>query len=140
MRLKQIKTLPEFAEAVRLRLEVFYKEQKVDPLIEMDQFDKSAYHFIALQKKKVIGTGRVRIYNKKAKIERIAIDKRFRHKGIGTKLTRFMINFVRKKHISNIVLHAQCYAKEFYEKLGFKAVGKTFNEAKIKHIKMVYKK
>lgn len=137
---KLVKTIPEIIEAIRLRIRVFHKEQNVSPLIDLDEGDKDAYHFIALQGKKIIGAGRARILDKKAKIERMAIDKILRDKGIGKGLTKFIINFLKKKNISNIYLNAQYYVKGFYEKLGFKAVGKTFYEAGIKHVKMVYKK
>jgi predicted GNAT family N-acyltransferase len=41
---------------------------------------------------------------------------------------------------SQIYLHAQIQALGFYEKLGFTGVGKTFLEANIEHIKMVFAK
>jgi len=137
---KLVKTIPEIIEALRLRIKVFHREQKINPLIDMDDDDKTAYHFIALQNKNIIGAGRARILNKKAKIERMAVDKKFRNKGIGAGLAKFIVNFLKKRGINNIYLHAQYYVKGFYEKLGFKAVGKPFFEARVKHIKMTYKK
>jgi ElaA protein len=37
-------------------------------------------------------------------------------------------------------MNAQYYLLEYYRKLGFKPKGKPFDEAGIKHIKMVYEK
>ena len=135
---KQIKTIPEMIDVLHLRMNVFWKEQKTDPNIEFDKYDKNAYHFAAINKKTIVGVGRTRIINKKGKIERIAIDKKFRKKGIGFGITKFIIAFLRKKGVKNMYLHSQWSKKGFYKKIGFKQVGKTFYEAKIKHIKMVY--
>jgi len=140
MKYKLVRTIPEIVEALRLRLKIFYVEQKVDPLIELDTDDKNAYHFIAIDKKKIVGVARARIMNKKAKIERMAIDKKFRSKGVGSGLNKYILNFLKMKNVNVIYLHAQYYVKDFYKKLGFKIVGKPFTEAKIKHIKMVYTK
>jgi predicted GNAT family N-acyltransferase len=137
-RFKPVKTIPEMIDAIRLRIKVFHKEQKVNPLTDLDKYDKDAHHFIALNGKNIIGTSRVRILNNWAKIERMAIDKNYRDKGVGKGLAQFIINFFRRKEVPKIYLNAQYLVMGFYEKLGFKAVGKPFYEAKIKHIRMVY--
>tara|TARA_Y100000310_G_C20412367_1_gene682645 strand:+ start:342 stop:770 length:429 start_codon:yes stop_codon:yes gene_type:complete len=136
---KQVTTIAEIIEAIRLRIKVFCIKQGIKPLIEIDEHDKNATHFIAINKGKVIGTARTRILNKKSKIERIVINQKFRNKGIGTGLVKIILNFLKRKNISKIYLHAQYRAKNFYEKIGFKAKGKPFNEDGIKHIKMIYK-
>ena len=136
---KLVRAIPEIIDAVRLRIKVFFEEQRVSPLEDIDKYDKGAYHFIAEYNKEIIGVCRARILNKKAKIERIAVDKNFRNKGAGAGLTKFAITFLKKRGIKNIYLHAQYYAKGFYEKSGFKVVGKPFIEQNTKHIKMVLK-
>ena len=138
-RYKQATTISDIIGAIRLRLEIFCIKQGIKPLAEIDKHDKNAHHFVAINKDKIIGTARTRILNKKGKIERIVVNKKFRNKGIGTGLVKIILNFLKRKNISKIYLHAQYCAKNFYEKIGFKAKGKPFNEDGIKHIKMVYK-
>ncbi len=42
-----------------------------------------------------------------------------------------------QKTCQKIVIHAQVYIQELYEKLGFKPVGDRFIEGEILHVKMV---
>ena len=45
---KEIETVNEFIDAIRIRYEVFVNEQKFAPGWEPDEDDKEARHFIAL--------------------------------------------------------------------------------------------
>ena len=74
------------------------------------------------------------------KLERIAVLQGHRGKGYGKETIKWMVEYCKSKNPLTIYMNAQYYLKEFYEYLGFEAEGKPFEEAGIKHIKMVYKK
>ena len=103
----------------------------------MDEFDKDAKHFIVYLKNKSIGCARIRKINNYVKLERIAILKEYRGRGFGKDLTNFLINYCKKIGFNEIQLHSQIYISNFYEKLGFKSIGKKFLEADIEHIEMI---
>lgn len=46
-----------------------------------------------------------------------------RGKGIGSKMTQFLLLKAKEKGVANVVLHASAMGKSIYEKLGFKAYG-----------------
>jgi predicted GNAT family N-acyltransferase len=47
------------------------------------------------------------------------------------------IKIIINQKYQKIVIHAQEYIKNFYQKLGFEQIGKTFVEAGIAHVKMI---
>lgn len=129
---KVVKGKKELQKAFKVREEVFIRGQKVPVSRERDRYDKSASHFLVVKSGRAIGTARVRFIGNKAKIERMAVLEKYRGKGIGNKLLKFIINHV-KKDAKEIVLGAQCHAIGFYKKLGFKERGKIYTDAGIKH-------
>ncbi|MDI6603259.1 MAG: ribosomal protein S18-alanine N-acetyltransferase [Patescibacteria group bacterium] len=60
----------------------------------------------------------------------LAVDPDFRQKGIGTKLTNFLINHFKEKGIKEISLHVRARKKvaiSFYQNFGFKTIKKIEN-------------
>jgi predicted GNAT family N-acyltransferase len=134
--IKKVNNKQDFDNTLKIRKVVFIEEQKVPLDIELDGLDNEAEHFIAYLDDKEIGCARIRIKNRIAKLERIAIIKKHRNKGFGTKLTFFLINYCKKKDFQEIILHSQTYVSDFYKKFDFKKRGSTFYEAGIEHIEM----
>ena len=134
---RKIRTRDERAEAYRIRLRVFVKEQGVPKEIELDRDDERAAHFLARLGVLPVGTARVVINRGKAKIGRMAVIKRHRGKGIGRKLLRGAVGWARRHGAKTVVLNAQVPVMGFYEKMNFRAVGSTFQEAGIRHRRMV---
>jgi len=128
----------EASPAIRaIRTQVFQLEQGVDPAIEVDGLDEVAYHLLAIQDDRVIGTTRVRLLNDRiAKIERVAVLADYRKRGFGKKLMETAIALVRDKKVPEVKLNAQVHARSFYEKLGFRQWSEEFQEAGISHIEM----
>jgi len=122
--------------AVDIRIKVFVEEQKVDYNIEIEHEEESI-HFLLYHRKQAIATARYRITQKGIKLERFAVLKPFRGKGHGNELIRYVLNEARK-HKKPIYLFSQEYAVGYYEKWGFKAKGKPFDEANIQHYLMEY--
>ncbi len=134
-----IKTKKDLSKARLIRKKVFIEEQKVDPKIERDEHDPVCTHFLIIYKSKSIGTCRIRFLGKKAKLERLAILKKYRGLGLGKLAVNHMVSFCKRRKIKIIYMNAQYYLFEYYKSLGFVPKGKPFMEARIKHIKMYYK-
>lgn len=136
----QITNYQEQIESIKqIRVNVFQKEQGVDPALEFDGYDDNCLHFLAYLDGKPVGTARIRYLDKNtAKIERLAVLNHARGQGIGKALMKAAIAFIQEqKTYQKIIIHAQVYIQSLYEKLDFEPVGDRFIEADIVHIKMV---
>jgi predicted GNAT family N-acyltransferase len=121
-----------------IRREVFVGEQSVPENLEIDGQDDAARHFAVKADGNIIATCRVRLMGSAAKIERVAVLKDFRSKGIGRVLMRYILNELRKQgNIHLFKLSSQTHAVPFYEKLGFKTRGGEYLDAGIPHYDMV---
>lgn len=122
--------------AFDIRREVFIKEQGIEEDIEIDGSDKYAKNMILTINNIPIGTGRLIEIDKKMYIGRLAVLKQYRKKGYGTNIIRFLLNEAKNMGYREVFIHAQSYAINFYEKLGFKSFGDEFLEANILHKNM----
>jgi predicted GNAT family N-acyltransferase len=136
VRVKRASSKKDLERAFAIRKLVFVKEQGVPPQIELDRDDKRAFHFLAFDSGKAVGTARAVMHHGSAKIGRMAVLKDHRRKGIGTKLLRRAILTARQQGVQKIYLHAQVPVVGFYEAMGFRCVGPVFREAGIPHRKM----
>ena len=137
---KNVESVSEFTDAIRLRVDVFIKEQGFQPGWEPDEDDKVSTHFIAVVDGVVVCTARARKTGKgEIKIERMATKKEFRGKGIGKGLLQFMVRELKKSRPKRIWMQSQLHAKSFYEKCGFKTVSKPFDLWGVPHIDMEHK-
>src|SRR5262245_13347853 len=69
-----------------VRHQVFVVEQAVPPELERDAFDAVAIHLVALHGEAVIGTLRLVVSGRDAKIGRMAVLAAERGKGVGSRL------------------------------------------------------
>ena len=135
-RIKKLGTRREFERAFSIRVRVFVREQGVPREIELDSEDRRAIHYLAFIGDMAVGTTRVLIQRGEAKIGRMAVLKSYRGRGVGRALLRRAVSRARKNDVRAIILHAQVPVIGFYEKMGFRCVGRTFTEAGIPHRKM----
>ena len=134
---KLIESEKELAEAFKVRKEVFVEEQGISEDIELDNNDSEAMHIVVKDGKRVIGTARVLFPSLDvAKIERMAILRHFRGKGIGSRIISFLLAELRNRQTRKVVLHAQYSSVAFYKSHGFAESSIPFNEAGIRHLKM----
>ena len=113
---------------------VFVEEQHCPPELEYE-FEEESKHFLAFFNHEPSGAARWRKTEKGYKLERFAVLKEMRGKNIGAALLNSVLKDVPKDG-SDIYLHAQLTAKDFYLKYGFKEMGDHFWEAGIEHVKM----
>ena len=127
----------ELKEAFQVRKRVFVEEQGISEVLELDGYDSEALHVVVQYGETTIGTARVLFPNPGvAKIERMAILKTFRRKGIGSRIISFLKEELKGKKVNKVIIHAQCSAAPFYKSCGFVESGVPFSEAGIPHIKM----
>jgi len=138
---KEVETINEFIDAIRLRVDVFIKEQGFQPGWEPDEDDKISKHFIAVSDGQIVSTARFRETSKgEIKIERMVTKKEYRGKGIGIGLVKYMINKIAKLKPKRIWLRSQVQSQKFYEQCGFKTVSESFDMWGVPHIDMDYVK
>jgi predicted GNAT family N-acyltransferase len=129
-----------FSKCRDIRDIVFIVEQEVEEEEEFDEFEDSSYHFLLELNDEPVGTARWRRIGEKIKLERFAILKEHRNKGLGDLLVREVVKDVlaNRKNKETIYLHAQLKAIPLYSRCGFEQVGDLFLECNIKHYKMIY--
>ncbi len=127
----------ELKSAFEVRRQVFVEEQGISKDIELDEYDREALHMVVENKERVIGTARIRfLVTGQVKLERMAVLKHFRRRGIGRGIISFLIEELRNRQVKQLLIHAQYSAAAFYSSCGFEESGLPFWEAGIKHIKM----
>lgn len=133
-------TTPDDLEACfALRRAVFIEEQQVSPAREMDGEDKVARHFAFRDKEtgKIIATCRVRRMGSAAKIERVAVQKDYRRKGVGQELMKYVLQqLAGAGDIQVLKLSSQADAVPFYERLNFRKRGPEYMDAGLPHYDM----
>ena len=126
-------------DAGRVRTEVFVQEQAIPAEMEWDEADATAVHVVAYNAlgapvatarllQQAPGVGR---------IGRMAVRQVLRGSGVGAQVLQALMQAAHTRGDHEVMLHAQCSAQGFYDRLGFKPRGEVFEEAGIPHIEMV---
>ncbi|MGO4697008.1 GNAT family N-acetyltransferase [Paenibacillus sp. 2TAB26] len=137
METKRITTDEQLEEAYLIRKTVFVKEQGVAEEIELDEYDAIADHVLVYYENVPVGTGRVRIVDDMAKIERICVLASHRMHKLGKAIMDELELIAREKGLKKAKLHGQVQAAAFYEKQGYEVASTVFMEENIPHVKMV---
>lgn len=119
-----------------IRETVFLEEQGFK--IEYDDMDDCAVHFVAYDEDTAAGTCRV-FWNEEVQsyvIGRLAVLKEYRGKKIGARLVKEAEKYVKSKNGTQLQLHAQCIAADFYNRLGYSEYGEIEYEEHCPHIWM----
>jgi predicted GNAT family N-acyltransferase len=120
-----------------VRRSVFVVEQNVSESEEYDEFEASSTHFAAVVDDIVVGTCRYRSTTGGIKLERFAVLKEFRGMDVGKNLITHCLDLLGAADC--VYLHAQIQVVDFYAMFGFEKIGDQFEEAGIRHFKMVLK-
>ncbi len=119
--------------AFALRREVFVTEQGVPEEEELDSFDLTADHYVAIQQGNVVATTRVIYKEEGAKLSRFSVRKSARGLGIGGRLLAFVLEDLKARGLTRVFMSAQSDKIGFYEKYGFHAYGDEYLECDIRH-------
>jgi len=134
---KRITTVEQLDDAFRIRKAVFVKEQGVAEEVELDEFEDTASHVLVYYGNEPVGTGRVRIVDDMAKLERICVLATHRKHRLGKAIMDELEAIALEKGMSKAKLHGQVQAAAFYEKQGYEIASDVFMEENIPHVKMV---
>lgn len=120
------------AELELVRREVFINEQKIPEADEWDDADENSSHVLAYSEKRdVVGTGRI---EPNGKIARLAVVAEYRGQGVGSAILTRLVEEARRQGFSQVYLHSQTHALEFYKKFGFVSDEEIFSEGGIPHV------
>lgn len=122
----------------RLRTETFVTEQKIT-LPELDDTDLVATQVYLLNKEQTNALATCRVFQDEKlgwMFGRVAVARTSRGQHLGSQMMAAVHNFLRKKGADEVTCHAQMTAKPFYDSLGYKVIGKPFDEGGIEHVLM----
>ncbi len=127
-------TVSELYEILRARTAVFVVEQQCPYQEEDGDIDFRSKHLWLEKEGRIVGYARVYWHDEEkgiAQIGRILTIER--GTGLGLDLMHKAISICRQMGADEIILEAQVYAQEFYEKLGFQVCSEQFDEDGIPH-------
>lgn len=130
-------SLEELYKIMQVRAAVFVVEQNC-VYQDMDDKDQHSYHVFLRDKTGI--RAYLRVIDKGVSFDEVSIGRVLtmeRGQGLGNKIISEGIRVARERmNADKIIIEAQSYAKEFYEKVGFKQTSEEFSEDGIPHIKM----
>ena len=132
---KKVTEPEELKTVFAIRREVFVDEQNCPPELEWEN-ENVSHHFLVTLNGEPAGASRWRKTDKGYKLERFAVLKKFRGKGVGQELVKAVLTDL-PADAQYVYLHAQLDAVPLYEKFNFVKTGPQFEEAGIQHFKMV---
>ncbi len=135
IKVKKVSEPAELELVFAIRREVFVGEQNCPPELEWE-FEDESVHFLATADDEPAGACRWRKTDKGYKLERFAVLSKFRGKGIGQELVKTVLSDLPVT-ADYVYMHAQIQAISLYKKFGFETEGDEFEEAGIRHYKMV---
>jgi predicted GNAT family N-acyltransferase len=126
----------EMAQLLKLRQDVFCREQGVPEREELDGRDGEGIHLVAVAGDEVLATCRLLFIGPTVQFSRLAVRASARRRGIATRLLALADAETRDGGARRLVLHAQTYARSLYEAAGYEPRGRVFMEAGIEHVAM----
>ena len=130
-------------DAMRLRMQVFVREQGIPVEIEADEFDVTSLHAVAINGLGMcVATGRMLPSANEAdradvmRIGRMAVARPLRGTQLGRQVLDALVDAARRHGKRQVELHAQRTAENFYRRAGFTVQGEPYEEAGIPHISM----
>lgn len=139
IRVKKVENETELQEAYKIREIVFIGEQECPVEEEFDGFDVDSTHFVAYREGEPVGCCRYRTTEKGVKLERFAVLKELRGKGVGKRLVQTALGHIEAADLPKgtlLYLHAQVPAMALYSRFGFDKIGDVFSEAGLDHYEM----
>jgi predicted GNAT family N-acyltransferase len=115
---------------------VFCVEQGVSAAADRDGRDHEALHIVAVEEGRVVGTCRLLVRGRVARLGRLAVEPDRRGAGIAAAILREADAVARRHAADSVALHAQTYALQLYLEAGYEERGVRFTEEGIEHVAM----
>ena len=131
-------TVEELYEILKLRSKVFVVDQNCI-YQDLDDIDKQAYHVYLKDGENIVAY--LRVIDKNKRLDEVSIGRVIslrRRQGLGSKLMKVGLQVAKEAFGASVVkIGAQCYAKPFYERAGFRQISEEYLEDGIPHIYML---
>ena len=127
----------EYQRMIKLRDEILRKPLGLT--FTPDELEKEKYnlHIAAYEDDQMLGCCMlVEEEPQTVRLRQMAVMNDLQGKGIGRALMQFAENLARDRGYKKITMHARKNALGFYEKMGYKKIGKEFHEITIAHYVM----
>jgi len=136
--IREPRTKKEFEDYYNLRYKILRKPWNQPPGSEKDELEDKSIHILACSRGKVIGCSRIHFNSpEEAQIRYMAVDQRFRSKGIGQRMLKELESRAAEHDEKYIVLNAREAAVHFYESNGYRVIGESPTMfGTVKHKKM----
>ncbi|GHX29607.1 GNAT family N-acetyltransferase [Vibrio cholerae] len=111
----------EFIErAQAIRYQVFTVEQNIPNELDFDGLDSAAEHALVTEAGQSVATARLVINPDGSSVmARVAVLEPYRGRGIASTIVNELIEYAQKRGVNSIEIHAHCYLRSYYERLGF---------------------
>jgi len=127
----------EYEQMVRLRDEILRKPLGLSFSREELEKEKNNLHIVAYEDERMLGCCMlIEEDPQTVRLRQMAVRNDLQGKGIGKALMQFAENLARDRGYKRITMHARKDASGFYEKMGYKKLGKEFEEITIPHYVM----
>lgn len=133
IRVEPVRTPDELALVYEIRREVFDHEQHLTTWVHDFPEDEQSVNVLAWLDGRPVGTGRVSLWGDEAQIAWVAVRKPYRGLGVGRAVMEYLVRWAREHGARLVTLNAQTHALGFYQKLGFRPIGRPFTMAHIEH-------
>ncbi|WP_057881603.1 GNAT family N-acetyltransferase [Companilactobacillus kimchiensis] len=123
-----------YRDSLAIRRAVFVTEQNVPEDLEIDNLESQCIYFNVYLDDQAVATARFYPTDDNGiHIQRVAVLKKYRQEHLGSDLLKYIFNYAQEENYNYVVLGAQDHAQNFYKKLGFKVIGKQYQEVGIAH-------
>lgn len=129
-----------YKDSIQIRQEVFIEEQGFPPDSDIDDLEAASEHLVLYEDHTPLATARIyNVRDKVYRIERVAVLKNERSRGLGKVLLQELENHIEQKNAHEITLKSKGIAVDFYKKHGYEKNGEEFLDYGIPHLEMVKK-
>lgn len=123
-----------YQDSVKIRTAVFVDEQQVPKNLEIDDLEADCTYFNLYLDGSAVATARFYPTDDNGiHVQRVAVLKDFRQEHLGSELLKNIFSYAKNQHYAYVILGAQDHAQDFYKKLGFRVIGKPYQEVGIAH-------
>ena len=127
----------EYQRMIKLRDEILRKPLGLTFTPDELEKEKHNLHIAAYEDDQMLGCCMlVEEEPQTVRLRQMAVMNDLQGKGIGRALMQFAENLARDRGYKKITMHARKNALGFYEKMGYKKIGKEFHEITIAHYVM----
>jgi predicted GNAT family N-acyltransferase len=127
----------EYGQMLKLRDDILRKPLGLNFSKDELEKEKNNLHIAAYEDDQMLGCCMlVEEGPQTVRLRQMAVINDLQGKGVGRALMQFAENLARDRGYKKITMHARSNALGFYEKMGYKKVGKEFQEITISHYVM----